>query len=69
MSTTASRQQRLRRMQLIGRVEIAREAAEDAIRLYDGDGSARASALIAAAKTRLALLNRALARMALATAI
>jgi hypothetical protein len=58
------RQERLNRIQLIGRVQFAYEQLKDTMQRYHDD-SPRARAAIAAAKRRLALLNRALAMLAL----
>ena len=61
------RQERLNRIQLIGRVQLAYEQLKDTMQRYHDD-SPRARAAIAAAKRRLALLNRALAMLALQSA-
>ena len=58
------RQERLNRIQLIGRVQFAYEQLKETMQRYHDD-SPRARAAIAAAKRRLALLNRALAMLAL----
>ena len=58
------RQERLNRIQLIGRVQFAYEQLKETMQRYHDD-SPRARAAIAAAKHRLALLNRALAMLAL----
>ena len=58
-----NRQQRLNRLQLIARVQLAYEQVREVMRAHDG--SARARAAVAAARLRLGLLNRALALMAL----
>jgi len=57
-------QERLERIQLIGRVQLAYEQFKDTVQRYHDD-SPRARAAIAAAKKRLSLLNRALAMLAL----
>lgn len=62
-----SGQDRLNRLQLIGRVQLAYENLKDTMQRYHDD-SPRARAAIAAAKRRLALLNRALAVLALEVA-
>ena len=59
--------ERLQRIQLIGRVQLAYEQLKDTMQHYRDD-SPRARAAIAAAKRRLALLNRALAIIALEAA-
>ncbi len=59
--------QRLNRIQLIGRVQLAYEQLKDTMQRYHDD-SPRARAAIAAAKRRLSLLNRALAMLALEAA-
>ena len=59
-----SRHDRLQRIQLIGRVQLAYEHLKDTMQRYHDD-SPRARAAIAAAKQRLAVLNRALAIIAL----
>ena len=59
--------ERLERIQLIGRVQLAYEQLKDTMQRYRDD-SPRARAAIAAAKRRLALLNRALAIIALEAA-
>lgn len=61
------RQERLNRIQLIGRVQLAYENLKDTMQRYHDD-SPRARAAVAAAKRRLALLNRALAMLALQSA-
>jgi hypothetical protein len=58
------RQERLNRIQLIGRVQLAYEQLKETMQRYHDD-SPRARAAIAAAKRRLALLNRVLALLAL----
>jgi len=58
------RQERLNRIQLIGRVQLAYEQLKETMQRYHDD-SPRARAAVAAAKRRLALLNRALAMLAL----
>lgn len=55
---------RLQRIQLIGRVQYAYEQLKETMQRYHDD-SPRARAAIAAAKRRLAILNRALAIIAL----
>jgi hypothetical protein len=60
-------QERLKRIQLIGRVQLAYEQLKDTMQRYHDD-SPRARAAIAAAKRRLSLLNRALAMLALEVA-
>jgi hypothetical protein len=52
------------RIQLIARVQIAYEQLKETMQRYH-DGSPRARAAVAAARQRLAVLNRALAMMAL----
>ena len=62
--TKKTSQQRLNRLQLIGRVQFAYEQVRDAMqRAHEGSPSARLA--VALAKRRLDLLNRALAMMAL----
>jgi hypothetical protein len=56
--------ERMNRIHLIGRVQVAYENLKDTMQRYRGD-SPRARAAIASAKRRLALLNRALAMMAI----
>jgi hypothetical protein len=58
------RQQRLNRIQLIGRVQLAYEQLKDTMTRYSDD-SPRARAAIAAARRRFSTLNRALAMMTL----
>jgi hypothetical protein len=65
--TTMQTQERLKRIQLIGRVQLAYEQLKDTMQRYHDD-SPRARAAIAAAKRRLSLLNRALAMLALEVA-
>jgi hypothetical protein len=60
-------QERLNRIQLIGRVQLAYENLKDTMQRYHDD-SPRARAAVAAAKRRLSLLNRALAMLALQVA-
>ncbi len=60
-------QERLNRIQLIGRVQLAYENLKDTMQRYHDD-SPRAHAAVAAAKRRLSLLNRALAMLALQVA-
>ena len=57
-------QERLNRIQLIGRVQLAYEHLKDTMQRYHDD-SPRARAAVASAKRRLSLLNRALAMLAL----
>lgn len=56
--------QRMNRLQLIGRVQLAYEQLKETMERYRAD-SPRARAAIAAARERLSLLNRALAMLAL----
>jgi len=58
---------RTKRLQLIGRVQFAYEQLKETMQRYHDD-SPRARAAIAAAKRRLAVLNRALAIIALEAA-
>ena len=60
-------QDRTKRIELIGRVQFAYEQLKETMQRYRDD-SPRARAAIAAAKRRLALLNRALAMLALEVA-
>jgi hypothetical protein len=60
-------QERLNRIQLIGRVQLAYEQLKETMQRYHDD-SPRARAAIASAKRRLTLLNRALAMLALQVA-
>ena len=60
-------QERLKRIALIGRVQLAYEQLKETMQRYHDD-SPRARAAIAAAKRRLSLLNRALAMVALEAA-
>jgi hypothetical protein len=60
-------QARLNRIQLIGRVQLAYENLKETMQRYHDD-SPRARAAIAEAKKRLAVLNRALAMLALQVA-
>jgi hypothetical protein len=60
-------QSRAKRIELIGRVQFAYEQLKETMQRYRDD-SPRARAAIAAAKRRLALLNRALAMLALEAA-
>jgi hypothetical protein len=60
-------QERLKRIQLIGRVQLAYEQLKETMQRYHDD-SPRARAAIASAKRRLQLLNRALAMLALQVA-
>ena len=62
-----SSEDRLQRIQLIGRVQLAYEHLKETMQRYHDD-SPRARAAIAAAKRRLSLLNRALAMLALEVA-
>ncbi len=57
----------MNRIQLIGRVQLAYENLKETMIRYHDD-SPRARAAVAAAKRRLALLNRALAMLALQSA-
>ncbi len=57
-------QERLNRIQLIGRVQLAYEHLKDTMQRYHDD-SPRARAAVASARRRLSLLNRALAMLAL----
>jgi hypothetical protein len=57
-------QERLNRIQLIGRVQLAYEQLKDTMQRYHDD-SPRARAAVASARRRLSLLNRALAMLAL----
>ena len=59
--------ERQQRIQLIGRVQLAYEQLKETMQRYHDD-SPRARAAIAAAKRRLAVLNRALAIIALEAA-
>jgi hypothetical protein len=54
----------MKRIQLIARVQLAYEQLKETMQRYHDD-SPRARAAVAAAKQRLALLNRALAMLAL----
>jgi len=56
--------ERLQRIQLIGRVQLAYEHLKETMQRYHDD-SPRARAAVAAAKRRLSVLNRALAIIAL----
>ena len=58
---------RASRIELIGRVQFAYEQLKETMQRYHDD-SPRARAAIAAAKRRLAVLNRALAMLALEVA-
>ena len=58
---------RLQRIQLIGRVQLAYEQLKETMQRYHDD-SPRARAAVAAAKRRLSILNRALAIIALEVA-
>jgi hypothetical protein len=60
-------QDRASRIELIGRVQLAYEHLKETMQRYHED-SPRARAVIAAAKRRLTLLNRALAMVALEVA-
>jgi hypothetical protein len=57
-------QERLNRIQLIGRVQLAYEHLKETMQRYHDD-SPRARAAVASARRRLSLLNRALAMLAL----
>jgi hypothetical protein len=57
-------QQRLNRIQLVGRVQVAYEHLKDTMQRYHDD-SPRARAAVAAARRRFSALNRALAMMTL----
>jgi hypothetical protein len=59
-----TRQQRLTRLQLIGRVQLAYENLKDTMQRYTDD-SPRARAAVAAARRRFSALNRALAMLTL----
>ncbi len=65
MRTPVNAQQKLQRVWLIARALVAREAAKEAWELARHDRSARARAAAAAARERLAVLNRAVAVLAL----
>jgi hypothetical protein len=67
METRTYRQEKLERIRLVARVQVARDEATEAI--GRNDGSMYARTMVAAAKTRLALLNRALALMSLQQAL
>jgi hypothetical protein len=56
--------ERENRIELIGRVQLAYEQLKETMQRYRGD-SPKARAAIAAARRRLALLNRALAMLTL----
>src|SRR6266850_1266637 len=62
-----NRHDRLQRIQLIGRVQLAYEQLKETMQRYHDD-SPRARAAVAAAKRRLSVLNRALAIIALEVA-
>lgn len=64
MQRKAQSSERMNRLQLIGRVQLAYEQLKETMQRYHDD-SPRARAAIAAAKQRLSLLNRALAMLAL----
>jgi len=64
MRTPPAAQERLNRIQLIGRVQLAYEHLKETMQRYHDD-SPRARAAVASAKRRLSLLNRALAMLAL----
>lgn len=64
MQRKAQSSERMNRLQLIGRVQLAYEHLKETMQRYHDD-SPRARAAIAAAKHRLSLLNRALALLAL----
>jgi hypothetical protein len=59
---------RASRLELIGRVQLAYEHFRDTMQRYREDSRPRARIAIAAAKTRLSMLNRALALLALEVA-
>ena len=63
----SQRTDRLQRIQLIGRVQLAYEHLKETMQRYRKD-SPRARAAIGAAKRRLSVLNRALAIIALEAA-
>ena len=58
------KQQRLNRLQLVGRVQLAYEHMKETMQAYHDD-SPRARAAIAAARNRFSALNRALAMLTL----
>lgn len=58
------KQQRLNRLQLVGRVQLAYEQMKDTMQAYTDD-SPRARAAVAAARNRFSALNRALAMLTL----
>jgi hypothetical protein len=58
------KQQRLNRLQLVGRVQLAYENLKDTMQRYHDD-SPRARAAIASARNRFSALNRALAMLTL----
>jgi hypothetical protein len=60
-------QERLKRIQLIARVQLAYEQLKETMQRYHDD-SPRARAAVAAARNHFALLNRALAMLALQSA-
>jgi hypothetical protein len=62
-----TRQEKLERIRLIARVQLARDAARETMNRIDG--SARARALAIATRIRFALLNRALAIVTLANPV
>jgi hypothetical protein len=64
MQPKPRRDDRMNRLALIGRVQLAYEQLKETMQRYHDD-SPRARAAIAAARARLALLNRALAMVAL----
>jgi hypothetical protein len=59
-----TRQERLNRLQLVGRVQLAYENMKDTMQRYTDD-SPRARAAVAAARRRFSSLNRALAMLTL----
>jgi hypothetical protein len=59
-----TRQERLNRLQLVGRVQLAYENMKDTMQRYTDD-SPRARAAVAAARRRFSALNRALAMLTL----
>ena len=64
MERKVQSKERMNRLQLIGRVQLAYEQLKETMQRYRDD-SPRARAAIASAKRRLSLLNRALAMLAL----
>jgi hypothetical protein len=59
-----TRQERLNRLQLVGRVQLAYENMKDTMQRYTDD-SPRARAAVAAARRRFSSQNRALAMLTL----